>query len=148
MDRITLPLIRGNVAPRTVFDEMAKAGVHAAVVAPGGRAPMIVTNQDVDDALERGLPRIGDVEGMPLHVARAEADDWAAVLDEANAGYGVVSVTGLNVVTRSTTVKIITRHEAFADAIRNAGKVCRCRNNHRAPGGSPCPFCRASVTCA
>lgn len=163
MDRIEVPFIWGNVGPAKVFDRMAESGVHAAIVAGHGRKPMLVTNFDVDEAIERGFRRISQIQGMPVHVleAEAEAEEWEEALDEALASYGVVAEHGLDLdfggidfgteigVGRRPTFTIITRHEPLVEKIRSAGRVCRCvKFKHKAPPGAPCPFCHSTVRCA
>lgn len=161
MDRIDLPFVPGDVPLAEVFDRMADAGVHAAIVAIPAQEPILVTNLDVDEGLERGLERVSQIRGRPLHVVQAEVADWETALDDASAGYGMVaagarefSVAGGEAdfegeATPQGLVTIVTRHETLAADIRNAGEVCRCqRFKHRAPRGRPCPFCSSVVRCA
>lgn len=162
MDRIRLPLLTGDVSLANVFGRMAKARTHAAVVALPGKEPVLVTNHDVDEGLERGLEHVGEIDGRTLHVAGAEVADWESVLDAAAASYGMVARGGPHPagphesgegvgreVARGAMVTIVTRSETLAADIRNAGQVCRCRKyRHRAQKGKPCPFCRSAVDCA
>jgi CBS domain-containing protein len=160
MDRIELPLVSPDATPAEVFDRMAEHGVHAAIVGMSGGEPVLVSNREVDEALEAGLARVGQLSGTPLHVVNAEVADWEGVLDDAGRSFGVVEAAGGGGPMRSEvaaaaaeaeleppTITIVTRHESLADDIRTAGVVCRCRNNHRAKQGEPC-FCRAPVRCA
>lgn len=163
MDRIDLPYLSGDVPLAAVFDRMAASGVHAAIVAPPGREPVLVTNRDVDDALERGVVHVGEIGGRPLHVVGAEIRDreWETALDDASASYGVVrerrwepehaggAVSFEQEARAASMVTIVTRHEGLAEEIRSAGEVCRCEKyKHRAPKGRPCPYCSSAVRCA
>lgn len=160
MDRIDLPFVPGDAPLSALFDRMAESGVHAAIVALPGREPMLVTNQECDQAMEAGLTKASEVHGAALHVAAAEVEDWEATLDDAVASYGIVeggaregAVHDGDVLYEQEVVgamvTIVTRHETLAHDIRHAGAVCRCRaNNHRAAGGRPCQICHSPVRCA
>lgn len=177
MDRIRLPFVAGNATLSQVFTQMAESGEHAAIVAPPGRAPMLVTNREVDDAMENGLVTVGQLKGAPLHVSAFEPRDWEHALHEAEKLYGVLqdevdALSDLDADTRvsdmdaddasegghgttnrprsdSRTITLVTGSERYAAEIRGAGAVCRCtENDHRVVGGSRCRICASDVRCA
>lgn len=172
MDQIRLPFVVGDAPLWHVFDRMAEAGVHAAIVVPPGRDPMLVTNHDVDEALENGFSSVSQVTGPPLHVDRSDLD-WERALDAMGLQFGMIreepfwgggfadrgaqSGTSMDRGTRArhadtgpgeSTAILVTRHEGLGAAIRGRARVCRCMNNHRAPGGGRCPYCNSAVRCA
>lgn len=140
MDQLDLPIVQADTSIAKALGAMRKARVRAVVVQTGDAFRLL-----------RNAELLGDFPGVTAQVGLAMPFGAPVIrlqkapgrhqgeLDAADAQLGVIPVS-------ATMVRLITRHEYLAHAIRNAPKICKCDGHGHLSAdpslkdGDPCDY--------